>query len=80
VQADKYREALSDVEQSKRRPEHPDVGKPYDENIDLSVEDFIAGYCNAKLNGVKPPQFVAIQNSASDEVAKEAVQVCRGRY
>jgi hypothetical protein len=80
VQAGKYQDALSDVEQSKLWFEHLGVGKPYDENIDLSVENFITGYCNAKLNGVKPSQFVATQNSASDEVAKETVQVCRGGY
>jgi hypothetical protein len=53
------------------------VGKPYDEDIDLSIENFIVEYCNAKLNSVKLPQFVATQNSASDEVAKEVVRVCR---
>jgi hypothetical protein len=77
IRAGKYREALSDVEQSKLWPEHLGVGKPYDENIDLSVENFIIGYCNAKMNGVKPPQFVATRNSASDEVAKEAMQICK---
>ncbi|MDR0394914.1 MAG: DUF5107 domain-containing protein [Tannerella sp.] len=78
IRAGNYIEALSDVEQSKLWPEHLGVGKPYDENIDLSVENFITGYCNAKLNGTKPPQFAATPNSASDEVAKEAMQVCRG--
>jgi hypothetical protein len=78
VQAGKYHEALSDVEQSKLWPEHLGVGKPYDKDIDLSVENFITEYCNAKLNGAKPPQFVATQNFAFDEVAKKVVQVCRG--
>jgi IS5 family transposase len=77
VQAGKYREAISDVEQSERWPEHLGVGKPYDEDIDLSIENFITEYCNAKLNGVKPPQLVATSNSASDEIAKETVRVCR---
>ncbi|MDR2140144.1 MAG: DUF5107 domain-containing protein [Tannerella sp.] len=76
VQAGKYREALSDVEQSKCWPEHLGVGKPYDENIDLSVENFIAEYCNAKLNGAKPPLFVAAAASG-DEVAKETARICR---
>ncbi|MDR1223353.1 MAG: DUF5107 domain-containing protein [Tannerella sp.] len=77
IRAGKYSEALSDVEQSKLWPEHLGVGKPYDEDIDLSVENFITGYCKAKLDNARPPQFVASQNSASDELAKEAVQVCR---
>ncbi|MDR1602144.1 MAG: DUF5107 domain-containing protein [Tannerella sp.] len=75
VQAGKYREAVSDVEQSKLWPEHLGVGKPYDEDIDLSVENFITGYCNAKLNGAKLPQFVA--TAPSDEVAREAARLCR---
>ncbi|MDR1675300.1 MAG: DUF5107 domain-containing protein, partial [Tannerella sp.] len=75
VQAGKYREAISEVEQSKLWPEHLGVGKPYDENINLSVENFITGYCNAKLNGVKPPQFAA--TASSDEVAQEAARICR---
>ena len=54
------------------------MGKPYDEDIDLSVEDFIVEYCNAKLNSAKLPQFVATQNSVFDEVTKEVVRVCRG--
>jgi predicted Zn-dependent protease len=75
VQAGKYRDALSDVEQSKRWPEHLGVGKPYDEDIDLSVENYITDYCNVKLNGGKPPQFVATKTSASDEMAKEAIRI-----
>ncbi|MDR2041932.1 MAG: DUF5107 domain-containing protein [Tannerella sp.] len=77
VQAGKYRDALSDVEQSKLWPEHLGVGKPYDENMDLSVENFIADYCLAKLNGGKLPRFVATQLSSSDEIAKEALLICR---
>ncbi|MDR0757285.1 MAG: DUF5107 domain-containing protein, partial [Tannerella sp.] len=57
VQAGKYREAISDVEQSKLWPEHLGVGKPYDEDIDLSVENYIVEYCNAKLNGVSTAPF-----------------------
>ena len=76
IGAGKYSEALSDVEQSKLWPEHLGVGKPYDEDIDLSIENFIVEYCNAKLNRVKLPRFVETQNSASDEVAKEVVRVC----
>ncbi|MDR2763472.1 MAG: DUF5107 domain-containing protein [Tannerella sp.] len=75
VQAGKYREALADVEESKRWPEHLGVGKPYDENINLSVENFIAEYCHAKLNGVKPPQFVA--TATDDKVAVETARICR---
>jgi hypothetical protein len=75
VQAGKYREALSDVEQSKRWPEHLGVGKPYDENIDLSVENFIIEYCNARLNGVKPPPFVTA--ASGDGIAAETARICR---
>ncbi|MDR1455218.1 MAG: DUF5107 domain-containing protein [Tannerella sp.] len=75
VQAGNYAEALSDVEESKRWPEHLGVGKPYDEDIDLHVENFITEYCNAKLNGARPPQFVAA--ASGDEVARETARVCR---
>ena len=77
VQSGNYREALSDVEESKRWPEHLGVGKPYDEDIDLSVENFISAYCNAKVKGVKTPQFVVTPTAASDEIAREAMRVCR---
>jgi hypothetical protein len=77
VQTGKYKEALSDVEQSKLWPEHLGVGKPYDEDIDLKVENFISAYCNAKIDGAKLPQFVVAANSASDEITKEILRVCR---
>jgi hypothetical protein len=49
----------------------------YDEDIDLSVENYIVEYCNAKPNGAGPPQFVATQNTASDEMAKEVMKICK---
>jgi tetratricopeptide (TPR) repeat protein len=63
VEAGKYGEAIADVEQSKLWPEHLGVGKPYDEDIDLSTENRITEYCNARMNGKKmPPLELTIDN------------------
>jgi hypothetical protein len=76
VQAGKFKEAIADVEQSKLWLENLGVGKPYDEDINLNVENFIITYCNAKLNGGKLPQFDA-KSVPEDEVSKEVIRLCR---
>ena len=68
LKAGKFREAIADVEQSKLWPENLGVGKPYDEDIDLSVENFIAAYCNAKLSGAKLPQLAAASIADDDKI------------
>ncbi|MDR2773636.1 MAG: DUF5107 domain-containing protein [Tannerella sp.] len=77
VKTGDFKAALADVEESKLWPESLGVGKPYDENIDLSVENFITAYCDAKLNGTKLPQFNSTPASATDEVIQEAIRICR---
>jgi tetratricopeptide (TPR) repeat protein len=88
IEKGNFSEALADLEQSKLWPENLGVGKPYDEDIDLSVENFITEYCNAKLNGAKPPRpprFNTVQtdfNTAQtealdDETVKEVIRICR---
>ncbi|MDR2439249.1 MAG: DUF5107 domain-containing protein [Planctomycetaceae bacterium] len=74
VKAGNFKEALVDVEQSKLWTENLGVGKPYDENINLNVENFITEYCNAKLNNTTPPQFDATLTPVTDEISKEVIQ------
>ncbi|MDR2680281.1 MAG: DUF5107 domain-containing protein [Tannerella sp.] len=76
VKTGNFRDALADVEQSKLWPENLGVGKPYDEDIDLSVENFITNYCNARLNGAKLPRFDA-PAPAGDEIVKEVIRICQ---
>ncbi|MDR1879585.1 MAG: DUF5107 domain-containing protein, partial [Tannerellaceae bacterium] len=75
IKAGHYREALSDVDQSKLWPEHLGVGKPYDEDIDLSVEDFLTAYCDAKLNNSKPPLFNTTPARASQALEQEVLRI-----
>ncbi|MDR3140575.1 MAG: DUF5107 domain-containing protein [Tannerellaceae bacterium] len=74
VEAGNYAAALPDIEQSKRWPEHLGVGKPYDEDIDLRMENFLTAYCRARLNGTKPPRFDA---AGADELTQEMLRVCK---
>ncbi|MDR2706514.1 MAG: DUF5107 domain-containing protein [Planctomycetaceae bacterium] len=76
VKAGNFKEAIADVEQSKLWIENLGVGKPYDEDIDLSVENFITAYCNAKLNGTKLPQL-DINSIPDDEVLREVIHLCK---
>jgi hypothetical protein len=69
-----YTEALSDVEQSKSWPEHLGVGKPYDEDINLHMENFLTAYANARLNGTRPPRFDA---TGTDELTQEILRICK---
>ncbi|MDR2775969.1 MAG: DUF5107 domain-containing protein [Tannerella sp.] len=77
VKTGNFKEAIADVEQSKLWPENLGVGKPFDEDIDLSVENFISEYCKAKLSGTKPPQLNATSASAGNKIAKEVIRLCR---
>jgi hypothetical protein len=74
VEAGNYDATLSDVEQSKLWPEHLGVGKPYDEDIDLRMENFLTEYCRAKLQGTKLPKFDAV---SADELTQEVLRVCK---
>jgi hypothetical protein len=55
VKSGDYAAALSDVEQSKLWPENLGAGKPYNADIDLSMENLITSYCQAKIAGKEPP-------------------------
>jgi tetratricopeptide (TPR) repeat protein len=71
-----FKDALFDVEQSKTWPENLGVGKPYDEDIDLTVENFITSYCNAKLDGSRAPTFDAVSTCADDDdIVKELIRL-----
>jgi hypothetical protein len=76
VNEGRYNEALSDIERSKLWLEHLGVGKPYDEDIDLSMENFIATYCRSRMSGTKPPSF-RTTSSAADDLTLEIMRVCK---
>jgi hypothetical protein len=78
VQSNNYTAALSDVEQSKIWHENLGVGKPYDADIDLRAEDFIIAYCNAKMEGKKPPVYtVAAPAQTTDAVIQAIIKICK---
>jgi tetratricopeptide (TPR) repeat protein len=76
VEAGRYGDALSDIERSKEWPEQLGVGKPYDEDIDLRTEDFLTAYCQARLNGTKPPRLDA--SSDADDLTRTVIRMCGG--
>jgi predicted Zn-dependent protease len=77
IRSGDYAAALSDVEKAKLWPENLGVGKPYDEHIDLRTENFITAYCQAKMNGKKPPVYNKDAVPASNMVMQELIQICK---
>jgi predicted Zn-dependent protease len=75
-----FEDAIADVEQSKLWPENLGVGKPYDEDIDLSVENFIIEYCNAKLKGWTLPPINGNSPLANNEFIRELLKLDSQSY
>src|SRR5690606_5074684 len=50
LRARKYKNALASLQKSKEWPENLGVGKPYDENIDLRLENYLEALIYEKMN------------------------------
>jgi hypothetical protein len=64
----KYNQSLKFIQQAKQWPENLGVGKPYDADIDVRLEDWLA-YLNYKaLKSVKANEMLDLIIKNSDEV------------
>jgi tetratricopeptide (TPR) repeat protein len=50
MQKKQYKKALAFINASKQWPDNMGVGKPYDSEIDLRLENWLTYYCNSGLN------------------------------
>jgi hypothetical protein len=50
INAKDYAKALTQIETARQYPEQLGVGKPYDADIDMRVEDYLSAWCYDKMN------------------------------
>jgi hypothetical protein len=65
-----YRAAINAIEESKKWPENLGVGKPYPENINLWLENYMTYYCHLQLN--EKEEVIPFPDKESGGKIKEA--------
>jgi tetratricopeptide (TPR) repeat protein len=73
IQSKNYKAALASISKSKVWPENLGVGKPYDENIDSRVEDFLEATCYERTK--KNDQAIKKWNEIVAESKSERHQI-----